>query len=244
MTLNPGAYLEVLTADSEAFAALAAANLHLQVRACPDWTIADLVSHLGGVYSWATAAVEGGGNRPDKERARPPTDESELMPWFAEWRRRVIEALSARRPEEVAWSFAGDATIGWWQRRQALETAVHLYDVQSAGGAPATIGPELAADGIDEFLYVLLPNHLRRNQALDLSGTLHLHATDAPGEWQVDFTGPDVVVRREHGKADTAVRGPAADLYLWLWNRVDPSYGGLEVFGDTEVLEEWRRVRP
>ena len=38
----------------------------------------------------------------------------------------------------------------------------------------------------------------------------------------------------------TAVRGPASDLYLWLWNR--RSSDGLEVFGDDAVAKAWTGV--
>jgi uncharacterized protein (TIGR03083 family) len=243
VTIDPGAFLEALAADSQAIADAAPENLDRQVPSCPDWKVADLVGHLGGVYSYATANVEAGGARPEVERARPPAAPTQLVPWFAEWRSRVIEALSSRQPEDPAWSrFTGEGTVGWWRRRQALETAVHLYDVELASGRRASIGPELAAAGIDEFLSELLPFFLSRRQVAGLSGTFHVHATDTPGEWQLDFAKPDLDVRREHGKADTAVRGPADGLY-WLWNRTSAEDAGLEVFGDAGIVGKLAEIR-
>lgn len=239
MTLNPGAYLEALAADSQAIADLAQDRLDVQVPSCPEWKVADLVGHLGGVYSYATSAVEGAGNRPDGERALPPASGAELLTWFGEWRRRIIEALSSRQPDDPAWSFAGKGSVGWWRRRQALETAMHLCDVEVAAGGQSTMAPELAADGIDEFLSELLPFYLSRREIPGLGGTFHVHATDTPGEWQLDFGSPGLDLRREHGKADTAVRGPAAGLYLWIWNRASPEDHGLEIFGDPTLAKNW-----
>ena len=44
-----------------------------------------------------------------------------------------------------------------------------------------------------------------------------------------------------HAKGDAALRGKAADLLLWSWNRV-PVDARFEVFGDAAVLEVWRTV--
>jgi hypothetical protein len=72
--------------------------------------------------------------------------------------------------------------------------------------------------------------------AARLPGSLHLHTTDAPGEWTVTFADGKADVRTEHGKGDAAVRGPASDVLLWVWNRG----GQVETFGDDAVLEAWR----
>ena len=44
-------------------------------------------------------------------------------------------------------------------------------------------------------------------------------------------------IRREHAKADVAVRGPASDLELFLYNRRGSD--GLEVFGDPAQMAAW-----
>ena len=48
---------------------------------------------------------------------------------------------------------------------------------------------------------------------------MHVHSTDADGEWLVDFDN-GLAVTREHAKGDVAVRGPASDLMLVLYGRV------------------------
>lgn len=241
--LDTGAHLSALAADSQAVADLAENRLDRPVPSCPDWTVADLIAHLGGVYSWVWLVVRADGDKPDKGRDHGPDDRNGLVDWFREERAAAISVLESKEPGEPAWSFVGPRDVGWWRRRQALETAVHLHDVESAAGLPKAIDPELAADGIDEYLTEFLPGYLRRNAVEGLEGTFHMHCTDTDGEWVVDFSAPELEVRREHTKADTALRGPASDLFLWLWNRVPVDCPGIEVFGDREVAEALGRVR-
>lgn len=242
---DTGAHLSALAADSEALIDLASGNFDAPVAACPNWTVADLVGHLGGVYSWVALVAGAAGERPALPRDQAPEDQDSLEDWFREQRAAVIDALSSREPDAPAWIFTsgGRGDIRWWRRRQAVETAVHLFDVEQAVGQPGDMEPELAADGVDELLSELLPGYLSRHPVAGLAGTLHLHATDTPGEWSVDFGAADLDVRRDHSKADTAVRGPATGLFLWLWNRRDPDRVGLEVFGDRSVVDAWPGVR-
>ncbi len=243
--LDTGAHLAALTADSEAFADLASEHLDRAVPSCPDWTVADLVGHLGGVYSWARLVVAAGGSRPEGRRDTAPANPQALMGWFHAQRDAAVDSLTAKEPDEPAWMFIPPHTssIRWWRRRQALETAIHLYDLEAAGGRTRPVAPDLAADGVDEMLTTFLPGYLALNPITGLTGTLHLHCTDTDGEWVLDFSGPVPEVRREHSKADTALRGPASDLFLLVWNRVPLDHSGLEVFGRRETAEALAQIR-
>lgn len=254
--LDTGAHLGALTADSQAFADLAGepgspqqpghADLDAPVPACPEWKVSDLVGHLGRVYSWACLVLDAAGERPAGSRAVPPEDKSALVPWFLEQRAAVVDRLTSREPDDPAWNFSFQPDtyiVSWWRRRQALETAIHLFDMQDAARTPGPIAPDLAADGIDELLTMFLPGapNISPNPVEGITGSLHLHCTDTEGEWVVDFDGPAPVTRREHAKADAAVRGPASDMYLWVWNR--RSLDGLEVFGNRETAEALTRIK-
>lgn len=241
--LDTGAHLSALTADSQAIADLAEGHLDRPVPACPDWAVADLLGHLGGVYSWVWMIIRAGGEKPDKGRDQTPEDRSLVVEWFRQERAAAVSALESKEPDEPAWSFVGPRNVGWWRRRQAMEAAIHLYDVEAATGLPEAIDPDLAADGVDEMLTEILPGYLRRRPVAGLEGTLHLHCTDAEGEWLVDFSAPAPEVRREHAKADTAVRGPASGLFLWVWNRLSLDQSGLEVFGRRDVAQAFSGVR-
>jgi MDMPI C-terminal domain len=72
--------------------------------------------------------------------------------------------------------------------------------------------------------------------------SLQVRATDTGGEWLVDL-GAGTAERRRAATADAVLAGPAADLYLLLWNR--PPRGGGDadpatVGGDPGVLRLWQ----
>ncbi len=252
---------ETLAASSEKFARLAVGNLDREVKACPGWSVAELVGHLGGVYSWVVMVLAADGERPAGQRQSAPNDPGLILEWFAERRSNLLASLSSRPYDAPAWTFStrSAATTAWWLRRQAAETAIHLYDMEeavsgaapggpaakgdpAAAGEPQAVSPLAAADGIDEVLTDMAPSYMDRNP-IDLRGSLHVHATDTPGEWTVDFDVRPVDVRREHAKGSAAVRGPARHLFLWLWNRRTLGESPLEVFGDLDVARSWERIR-
>jgi uncharacterized protein (TIGR03083 family) len=250
--MEPRAYLTTLASEGTALADAAEGRLDRPVLTCPGWTVADLVAHLGGVHSWVCRVVAAGGERVGpRETPTPPEDGTALLAWYRSGLADLIAALSVD-PQTPAWTFSATApdTVGWWRRRQALETAVHRWDVQAAGagaagaaGAADPIGPELAVEGVDELLVEFLPGILSARPVEELTGTLHLHATDTTGEWWLDLDAEGLTTRREHAKADTALRGPASGLYLWLSNRQTPEEAGLEVFGRAETVAAWPAVR-
>ena len=85
-----------------------------------------------------------------------------------------------------------------------------------------------------------LPGLLALETTGQLSGTLHLHATDGQTEWWIDLDAVGSAVS-ERAKADTAIRGTRSDLLLWLTNRSSP--GSMEVFGRRELLDSWKQLR-
>ncbi|HET7518513.1 MAG TPA: maleylpyruvate isomerase family mycothiol-dependent enzyme, partial [Actinomycetes bacterium] len=70
--------------------------------------------------------------------------------------------------------------------------------------------------------------------------SLHLHATDTEGEWQLRLLPAGVEVGRGHAQADATVSGEASDLLLFLWGRAptDP----LERSGDPALLPRVREL--
>jgi uncharacterized protein (TIGR03083 family) len=243
--MDQAGYIASIKADSTALADAATGHLAQPVPSCPDWTVTDLVKHMGGVFGWVSAILAAGGARPAGGFAEPPADDDALLDWYSQVRDQMIADLVAHRPEDPAWAFVPSApqNAGWWCRRQALESAVHRFDAQSASGKPGGLDPALAAEGIDEYLTELLPR-IVRNQPIDgMTGTFHVHTTDTGGEWSLDLDAEGLAVRREHSKADTAVRGPASGLYLWILNRQTVDESGLDVFGDRSVADAWRGLR-
>jgi uncharacterized protein (TIGR03083 family) len=235
--MESAGYLEVLSDRSTALLDSAQSDLEASVPSCPGWTVAELVTHVGITWGWAAAIVRTG-TRDDLPSAPEGHDGTELVEWAAEQTRQLVAALKDADPDSDCWTFGLPRSRLFWFRRQALETAVHAWDVQHATGQPEPIGSDLATDGIDEFLAVMLPRQLQNHPDYWTGQSLHLHRTDGEGEWTIRL-GPGVALSAEptHGKGDVALRGAASSLYLWCLNRVPST--DLELFGDRDVADRW-----
>ena len=87
---------------------------------------------------------------------------------------------------------------------------------------------------IDEGLGVFVAG----SRAATLPGSVHLHCTDADGEWLIERNGSgSVVLERRHAKGDCAIRGTAGALLALV--RGTGSLTALEVIGDTTVAESF-----
>ena len=152
----------------------------------------------------------------------------------------VADAVAATDPVAAAWNFAGQPQLaGFWPRRQVHETTIHRWDAELATGTPGPIDTEAAVDGIDEYLVVMAPVAFGGKDGLDIGGSLHLHCTDADGEWTIRTDDGVYRVERAHAKGDAAVRGPASTLFLVLWGRLPIDADGVEMFGDRDVVDRW-----
>ena len=231
-------YVRHLRTDGQALAAAARRNLEAAVPSCPGWTVGDLVFHTGAVHREKTLIVERGlENQPEWESPENLNDEH-LVEWFEEGLEELAQVLEASDPNQPAWNWTSHAPqiAAFWPRRMAHETSIHRWDAEAAVGAPNPIDSDVAADGVDEFLFVHMPEE-ENHPPLD--ATVHLHRTDGPGEWFVRLEASDVNVTKEHKKGDVAVRAPASDLVLLLWRRIGP--GDVEVLGDYGVAEKFLR---
>lgn len=234
----PSEYLSALRAEGTALAEQAGADLSAPVAACPGWSVADCVEHTSSVHRWVEHTVRTGERI--RRRDMPGPGGGDVLAWYRDGLAGLLATLEATDPAATVWTFAvhSASTAGWWRRRMLQETAMHRWDVEAAvTAAPAAFPPAPAADGVDEYLADFLPDE----ELGGLTGTLHLHATDTDGEWFVDLADAGAAPRHEHGKADTALRGAASDLLLWLWNR-QPADGRLEVFGDRAVVQQWTQI--
>jgi uncharacterized protein (TIGR03083 family) len=242
--LTPTDYVDAVRREGAALRAAATRGaLGRSVPACPDWTLERLVGHLGRAYHAQMGNVRRGGTEPPTDKPpRPPAGEA-VLGYFDDALTMCVETLAAADPAAPAWNFSGaDLTAGFWHRRMAQETAVHRVDAQQVAGAAEPIGPPLAADGVDEHLDVFLPMVFRSGPVEGLAGTLHLHATDIPGEWYVELGPAGPRVQRRHAKADAAVQASASDLLLLLWGRLAPDAEALTVYGDPDLLRRWQEA--
>ncbi|HEY3608619.1 MAG TPA: maleylpyruvate isomerase family mycothiol-dependent enzyme, partial [Pseudonocardiaceae bacterium] len=147
--LSSGAFTEVVSAPGA---------LGVPVPSCPEWTVADLVRHLGEVQGWWTLALRGNGSKPNTADLSTPGPD--LLSWWRQCSGEFLTTLRATPTDAPAWCWWNDAqrdTAGAVAWRQAHEAVVHLWDAQAALGAQTPIGAEVAADGVDEFVARMLP---------------------------------------------------------------------------------------
>ena len=249
-------YYAEISASTRALAGLAGgADLTLPVPTCPDWTLRQLITHVGRAQRWAAQIVSTRSAQPVAFREVPdgriPDDPAEHAGWLCSGADRLIAVLGAAGDVPV-WVFGHQRPASVWARRMTHETTVHSADAQLAladaeehPAAPA-IPPDVAADGIDEWLTDLAgpgdgePDP--RAAGLAEGESLHVHAADVPdgtGEWLVSHDPAGITVRRVHEKGTLALRGGASDLLLVLLRRLPADDPAVQRHGDLAVLRRW-----
>ncbi len=219
------------------------AGVDARVPSCPEWDVHALVLHAGTTQRWATTLVSTRATGyVEAELGEVPVEREDIFDWFEAGTSRLLDVLAGTDPETPVWSWSGDHHARFWARRMAHETAVHGWDASNATGIDRPIPADVAVDGIDEQLDNLPFMLAFRPEVAALRGsgeTIHLHATDADGEWLIRFTGDGIETTRVHAKGDVAARGRASDLLLFLVGRIPPT--ALDVFGDVAMLDRWQR---
>jgi len=228
------------------------ADLTARVPTCPDWTLRQLITHVGRAHRWAAAIVATKAAEPIPFREVPdgrlPDDPAERPRWLRDG--AALLAGTVRAGGGPVWTHLGPGPASYWGRRMAHETAVHRADGQLAVGTRPVIDPEIAADGIAEWLGFLpavqaagRPEH---PAILPEGKVVHFHVTDegVDGEWLVRGGRGGVAVETGHGKGDTALRGPASDVLLVLLRRLPPDDPAVQVLGDRALLDSWLAGTP
>jgi len=231
-------HLDVVEHMAEALRARAETEPALEIPDCPGWNARRLLGHMGSVYAMmsnlvGTHATAFGPPRPDQKAPA----EGSLSEWFAARLDEVLTTLRDRPVTDSQWSWTADHTVGFYHRRLAFESAVHLADIHRARREAFEIDRELAMAGIDEFFQVMLPASSKPKP----SGSLHLHCTDGDGEWLVRKVDDSIVTTHEHAKGDAAWRGPASALFLYAWGRRSDA---VDVIGDETVSAAWAAAAP
>jgi len=243
------AWLRTCTAE---LARITGGDLDRAVPTCPGWTFRQLATHVGRGHRWAAQIVATRATAPVPIRevadGKLPQDPARHALWLNAGADQVIDAVTGAGGALV-WTMTGMRPAGFWARRRAHESAVHLADAQLAAGRDVDLAPEAAADGVDEWLALIAAGDSARVQGLRGHGqSLHFHATDpglsGTGEWLVARTPSGITVTHGHARADVAVRGPAVRLLLVLTRRLPPSDPAIEIFGEPSLLAHWLQHTP
>ena len=214
-------HLAALVAANEILRSTDPADLDRAVPSCPGWTVEDLVdphrpgAALGHPHRHRAAGREGrrGGSSP----ARGPA----IIDWFGDGADALIDGVRHRRPRPRGLRVRRDpARRGGGSGARPTRRSCTPGTASTPPARPTAIDPAVASDGIDELLTEFLGPRLVDTSAFAAAGeTIHVHTTDVDGEWLVRIAPDQIDVTREHAKGDVALRGPAADLLLTLFDR-------------------------
>jgi uncharacterized protein (TIGR03083 family) len=233
------------------------------VPSCPGWLVTDLVLHLGMVHRfvariigermqqppgavdwpWLELTEEWRDWLPPVRAPQQSPVPADLLGWFHTGAADLQERFRAADPAEQVWTWSADHSVGFWQRMQAIEAAIHRWDAENAMGAAQPLDAALAADAVGQTFEVMAP--MRRSAGKAPPGHSErflFQRTDGPGRWAVRFDGDAVLLGTPDGQYDIQISGTASDLALFLWQR--PVTGKLDVKGDASLLSRYFALVP
>lgn len=235
--------------------AAAAAGPDAAVPTAPEWTITQLVEHLGQTQNWVAEIIERRITDPTQlptEVAVLPADPAEWPAWLAASAERVTAACSDEALESApVFNAAADGRTGtqFWMSSMLNEAVVHGFDGENAAGRPVDVDGEVAAALISNHLAMLTsPTWAMQRpesaQAIRGNGeTLQLMATDTTGDgWFIERLADGATWQVGNQKADVTVTGPAGALLLTLTRRLDLADREafkISVEGDVELAQHW-----
>jgi uncharacterized protein (TIGR03083 family) len=191
---------------------VATADLETRCPSCPEWSVRDLAHHIG-VVQWYWGANVRAANAQERSGGEltPVPGDRDLLAWLGWCSYSLLGALREAGPDAPCWTWWGEPrTAGAVGRHQAQEAAVHRWDAELATGSVDSLRPELASDGVPEFIQIMVGA-----DADALSGTVTLSATDTGASWRVGggSTGGS------SGRA-AELQATASDLVLMLYRRL------------------------
>jgi uncharacterized protein (TIGR03083 family) len=244
-SLDPEAVREALLTETDLLADLYRdCDPTTPVPTCPAWTLANLVTHVGGGHRWAATMV----TRRSIENidfaevpdVRRPHDQQAAVEWVRDSARQVITAVGATGSDVPVWTpFAVLRPAQWWIRRRLHEATGHRADALLALGREVVMAPEIAADGLSELLDLIAIGSPRFGIPLADGNTLTLTATDRDAVWSVARGGDTVEWTGAPATATVTVSGAAVDLYLLALRRISADDARLAISGDPTVLDTW-----
>lgn len=234
--MDYGTYVDHVRADGRRLAEVASGRLADDVPSCPGWTVRDLVRHVAEVYEHKIACTLLQ-QAPDPWPPEWPADHDPVE-WFTDAHARLLEMFDRSEPTtpSATW-WPPDQTVGFWARRMAHETAVHRVDAELAARALTPMDADLATDGVDEILRIMLAGDW--SEAPDDAATGQRVAVVTGGRtWNVELSREAVAVTEGEGTPNAAVEGDAPDVVLWLWGRAGDDR--VTRSGDAEALRVLR----
>jgi uncharacterized protein (TIGR03083 family) len=219
------------------------------IPTCPGWSLTHLLRHVGRGDRWAAQIIadriDGYLDPRAVGNGKPPADADEAIDWLHGGAQRLIDAIEDIGVETPVWTFLGPRPAYWWARRRLHEATVHRADGALALGLDYALAPELAADGIGEWLERVASEAGRSDAPIPLQDghTVALCATDpgvgVAGQWTIRAVAGRI--SWSHGVQDGSVvlRGGAVNLLLALVRRVRLEDTDIVVSGDASIWQNW-----
>jgi uncharacterized protein (TIGR03083 family) len=219
------------------------------IPTCPGWSLNDVLRHVGRGDRWAAQIiadrVDGYLDPRTVENGKPPAEPDEAINWLHGGAQRLIDAIDDIGVETPVWTFLGPRPAYWWARRRLHEATVHRADVALALGLDYSLAPELAADGIGEWLERVASVAGGDDASIPLQDghTVALCATDpgvgVAGQWTIRADAGRI--SWSHGVQDgtVALRGSAVTLLLALVRRVRTEDTDIALSGDASIWHKW-----
>ncbi len=256
MELDTEDYLSHLASESSRFReVLSSCDPWARVPSCPDWDASDLLWHLTEVQDFWAWVVQHRPDAPDDYTdPKRPTSYGDMLAAFDERTSALSAALAEASPEDPAWTWSDDHTVGFIMRRQALEALVHRVDAEQTAGTSSPLDPRLAADGVEEVLDVMYGGCPEWGEFNPLPHYLRVDVTDVGESVWVQlgrFSGTDPdgmhhdeddihVVSKPDAEPDAVISGTSDALLKRFWRRGDGA--DIHLAGDLKIVDHFRQV--
>ena len=221
------------------------------VPTCPEWTVRDLVTHVGRGHRTATTIVRDrlgsvpGLSVPGFNTDDAPEDPTAWPEWLTTGASALAGAIGDVGAGTEVFTWQRDRTAGFWLRRMLHDELIHRFDVELTVGEAGAVAGDLAAEGVSDLLETALTlSRYPQNPTpfVDLAGAgerLRFAAVDHPAVWIVERTPDGVTWRDGDGDAAVSVTAPARELLLLLNRRIGADHDGIGVTGDRGLLDHW-----
>jgi uncharacterized protein (TIGR03083 family) len=256
---NPHDWIETLRRSHDRLAKLAEPLTPEQLREqsyCADWSIAQVLSHLGSGAELGLMGLPGalGEGEPVSRDAFPPvwdrwnakSPDNQAADSLAIGERQVstLEGLSDEQLAGMKMEFFGmqlDA-VGIIRLRLG-EHALHTWDIAVLTDPQASVSADAAALLVDNVPAFLAP---RLGKPLDSPFSVRITTTDPARDYLLT-SGDSVTMTDWPGDSDAAVpqvRMPAEALLRLAYGRLDPDHTPASVTGDAAALDKLRAIFP
>ena len=229
-------YLELIDRDTDRLLAMGERGLKAAVPSCPGWDVAEVVWHVANVYEHKVRVMANNA-WPDPWPPKWPFADDEELAFLTAARDHLFEEFARHDSSEQTTTFGADSTIAFWVRRMACEIAIHRYDAELAHEVPTPIDPELALDGVDEFLNVMLAGAWSSKTEHPVDAAVAVETGEM--RWWGHLSAGQVSFVQDSGEqADLTVSGAPEQVFLWLWGRAEEDQ--VRIDGDSSVVPELR----